>query len=121
MSSIRRSFSIGAALSAIEYAHRAGLRAETRALDELTAEKAKAEIMTINVGTIGHTRLPDVTTMTETDIDTLGQRDGTSQAPDRAPHSHLSRQQLRAAARADKKAEDQRARWVDRIKKGAKP
>ncbi len=121
MSSIRRSFSIGAALSAIEYAHRAGLRAETRALDELTAEKAKAEIMTINVGTIGDTRLPDVTTITETDIDTLVQRDGTSQAPDRAPHSHLSRQQLRAATRAHKKAEDQRARWVDRIKKGARP
>ena len=65
MSSIRRSFSIGAALSAIEFAHRAGLRAETRALDELTAEKAKAEIMTINVGTIGHTKLSDVTTMTQ--------------------------------------------------------
>ena len=121
MSSIRSRFVIAAALASIDYAHRAGLRSEKRALDQLDAEKSQAELMTTNIGTIGHTRLPDVTTITETDIDTPVQRDGTSQAPDRAPHSHLSRQQLRAAARADKKAEDQRARRVDRIKKGARP
>ena len=118
MSSIRRSFSIGAALSAIEYAHRAGLRAETRALDKLTAEKTKAEIMTINVGTIGHTRLPDVDTLAQTS--TTEQRDVTNQAPESAQHGHLSRQQLRAAARALKKAEAQRDKLHERIVKGAR-
>ena len=118
MSSIRRSFSIGAALSAIEYAHRAGLRAETRALDELTAEKSKSEIVTINVGTIGHTRPPDFDTLAQTS--TTEQRDVRNQAPESAQHGPLSRPQLRAAARAFKKAEAQRDKLHERIAKGAR-
>ena len=119
MSSIRRSFSIGAALASIDYAHRAGLRSEKRALDQLDAEKAKAELMTTNIGPIGHTRLPDVDTLAKTS--TTEQRDVTNQAPESAQHGHLSRQQLRAAARAFKKAEAQRDKLHERIAKGARP
>ena len=118
MSSIRSRFVLAAALASIDYAHRAALRAEKRALEQLDAEKAEAEIMTMNIGTIGHTRLPDVDTLTQTSA--TEQRDVTMQTPADAPHSHLSRQQLRATARALKKAEAQRDRLHERIAKGAK-
>lgn len=118
MSSIRSRFVIAAALASIDYAHRAALRAEKRALEQLDAEKAEAEIMTMNIGTIGHNRLPDVDTTVQTS--TTAQRDATTQAPESAQHGHLSRQQLRAAARALKKAEAQRDRLHERIAKGAK-
>ena len=119
MSSIRSRFVIAAALASIDYAHRAGLRSEKRALDQLDAEKAKAELMTTNIGPIGHTRLPDVDTLAKTS--TTEQRDVTNQAPESAQHGHLSRQQLRAAARAFKKAEAQRDKLHERIAKGARP